>query len=280
MDIRPSPLAGTWYPRDPTALTHDLSRYLAEANPHTPTGKIWGIVAPHAGYIYSGPVAAYAFKCIHTLRPEVVVVISPMHSGDRASILTTGHQAYGTPLGAVPVDVEAVRRLDQTLQERLGRGLKSVYNDPEHALEIELPFLQHVLGEFRLLPLMIADQRTHIVEALGRALAEVVRDRQALFVASSDLSHFYPQARARELDAELLRRVEAFDPQSVMDAEEEGIGFACGRGAIAAVLWATQALGANRAGVLRYATSGDVTGDLKAVVGYGAAAIWQATNGD
>jgi hypothetical protein len=203
-----------------------------------------------------------------------------MHSGDRAPLLTTGHQAYGTPLGAVPVDGEAVRRLDQILQERLGRGLKPVYNDPEHALEIELPFLQHVLGDFRLLPLMLADQRTHIVETLGRALAEVVRDRRVLFVASSDLSHFYPQARARELDTELLRRVEAFDPQSVMDAEEEGVGFACGRGAIAAVLWATQALGANRASVLHYATSGDVTGDLKAVVGYGAAAIWQAMNGD
>lgn len=278
MDIRPSPLAGTWYPRDPTVLIHNLSRYLADANPQMPAGKIWGIVAPHAGYIYSGPVAAYAFKCVQALRPEIVVVISPMHSSDRAPILTTGHQAYDTPLGAVPVDVEAVRRLDRALQERLGRKLKPIYNDPEHALEIELPFLQYVLGEFQLLPLMLAEQRVRTIEALGGALAETVRGRPVLFVASSDLSHFYPQARARELDTELLRRVEAFDPQAVMDAEEEGVGFACGRGAIAAVLWATRALGANRAGVLRYATSGDVTGDLTAVVGYGAAAIWQTTN--
>src|SRR5206468_2176712 len=111
---------------------------------------------------------------------------------------------------------------------------------------------------------------------LGHALAATLRGRPALLVVSSDLSHYRPQPVARKLDAELLRRIAAFDPQAVLAAEEQGAGSACGIGAIAAVLWAARDLGADRVDVLRYATSGDVTGDYEAVVGYGAAVIWQS----
>ena len=114
---------------------------------------------------------------------------------------------------------------------------------------------------------------------MGAALAETLRDYPALLVASSDLSHFYPQPVAGRLDAELLARVAAFDPAGVLAAEDEGVGFACGKGAIAAVLWAARALGATRAQILAYSTSGAVTGDLQEVVGYGAAAIWKETEG-
>jgi AmmeMemoRadiSam system protein B len=138
-----------------------------------------------------------------------------------------------------------------------------------------LPFLQYILGSFRLLPVMIRDQSPAVAKALGQALAETVSGLQVVFIASSDLSHFYPQAQAQALDTELLRRLEAFDPQGVLDAEVEGVGFACGRAAIAAVLWAAQQLGANRVNVLRHATSGEVSGDFSSVVGYGAAVIWQ-----
>ena len=122
---------------------------------------------------------------------------------------------------------------------------------------------------------MICDQRPATIEALGRALAETLRGCPALLVASSDLSHYRPQQVAERLDAELLRRVAAFDPLGVLSAEREGTGYACGAAAIAATLWAAGELGADRVDVLRYATSGDVTGDYQAVVGYGAAAIWQ-----
>ncbi|MBK5108657.1 MAG: AmmeMemoRadiSam system protein B, partial [Anaerolineales bacterium] len=141
-------------------------------------------------------------------------------------------------------------------------------------LEIELPFLQRVLSsEFDLLPVMVRDQTPKVVETLGRALAGVLVGRSAILVASSDLSHFYDQLQAEQLDGEMLSRVEAFDPLGVLQAEEEGKGFACGRNAIAAVLWAARELGANKVKVLNHATSGDVTGDYSGVVGYAAAII-------
>lgn len=281
MDIRPSPIAGTWYPGHPDILTRDINQYLNQAQVRPPNGKLWGVVVPHAGYFYSGPVAAYAFNCLHQLRPNLVAVVSPVHFGHPAPLLTTAHDAYETPFGVVEVDAPALHKLDRAVQKRLDYGLQPIYHDREHSLEIELPFLQHILGGFRLLPVMIRDQRAVVAEALGQALAEVLQRQRVLLVASSDLSHFYPQAYACELDEELLRRLEAFDPLGVMNAEEEGVGYACGRGAIATVLWASRQLGANRVTVLRHATSGDITGDYSSVVGYGAAIIWQgAEQGD
>jgi AmmeMemoRadiSam system protein B len=220
-------------------------------------------------------VAAYAFKCLYGLQPKVVAVISPCHHGHHAPLLTTAYGAYQTPLGLIEVDTQAVNELDRALRECFEAGLTTLHNDMEHSLEIELPFLQHVLGQFRLLPVMIPDQRPVVAKALGQALAATLQGKSALLVASSDLAHFYPQKIACRLDAELLRRLEAFDPQAVMEAETEGVGFACGRAAIAAVLWAARQLGANRVRVLHHATSGDVTGDFDSVVGYGAALIWQ-----
>jgi AmmeMemoRadiSam system protein B len=275
MDIRPSPIAGKWYPAHPERLARDIDRYLADARPCLPPGSVVGIVAPHAGLRYSGPVAAWAYACVRGLHPEVVAVVGPLHDDAPAGLLTSAHDAYATPLGPTPIDRAAVGRLDAALRERLGEGLAAQRGDAEHAIEIELPFLQRVLGEFRLLPVMVRDQRPATTEALGRALAATLRGRPALLVASSDLSHYRPQRVAERLDAELLRRVAALDPPGVLSAEDEGAGYACGAGALAATLWAARELGADQVDVLRYATSGDVTGDYGAVVGYGAAVIWQ-----
>jgi len=279
MNVRPSPIAGSWYPRQPEALSWELTQYLDRARVKLPTGKIWGIVVPHAGYYYSGPVAAYAFKCLLGLHPELVAVVSPFHYSHQAPLLTTAYEAYKTPLGLVEVDAQAVKELDHALRERLDYGLTLLHQDREHSLEIELPFLQHILGQFRLLPVMIRDQGLPVAKVLGQALAATLQGRRALLVASSDLSHFYPQKTAHRLDTELLRRLEAFDPQAVMEAEADGVGFACGRAAIASVLWAARQLGANQVRILNHATSGDVSGDLDSVVGYGAALIWQESEG-
>lgn len=275
MDIRPSPIAGTWYPGNPGRLQRTVTDFLSRVDTAVPAGKIWGLIVPHAGYRYSGQVAAHAFACLQGLQPELVVVISPLHSMHHASLLTTTHDAYETPLGVVEVDRTAVEQVAAALQKE-GLGLTAVSRDHEHALEIELPFLQQVLGRFKLLPIMIRNQNPDTVQALAQALAAALAGRNAVLIASSDLSHFYPQALASEFDGEILRRVAAFDPQGVLSAEDEHIGFACGRGAIAAVLLAAQTLGANQVDVLKYATSGDVTGKHDSVVGYGAAVIWQA----
>jgi len=197
-----------------------------------------------------------------------------MHFPYPGPLLTSAHTAYQTPLGAVWIDRQAVEALSNYLQTDLGYGLTPVRNDPEHSLEIELPFLQRALPEpFRLIPVMVRDQTIPVARALGKALAKVLAGKQAVLVASTDLSHFYTRQQADLLDAEMLRQVEAFDPAGVMQVEEEGKGFACGRSALAAVLWAAKDLGADTARVLYHATSGDITGDYSEVVGYAAAVI-------
>ena len=268
MDTRPSPIAGRWYPGDSGQLASSVDGYVGAAELPEIAGEVIAVVAPHAGHVYSGPVAGYAFGAVKGMQPELVAIVSPMHQPYSQPLLTSAHQAYQTPLGTITIDQRAVAELDQQLQAELGFGLTPVRNDGEHSLEIELPFLQRVLeGEFSLLPVMVRDQSTQVGEALGGALAKVLADKSALIVASTDLSHFYNQDQALKLDQEMLRQLEAFDPQGMLRAEEEGKGFACGRYAVAAVLWAAKELGANEVKILKHATSGDVTGDYSGVYG-------------
>jgi AmmeMemoRadiSam system protein B len=280
-DLRPSPIAGTWYPGNPDILTESVDSQLQASIVARPPGEVIAVVAPHAGHRYSGQVAAHAFRCLAGSHPEVVAVVSPLHQPYPGRILTSAHEAYATPLGAIPVDRNLVDRVAEELARQGGYRLETIARDQEHSLEIELPFLQRTLASpFRLLPIMLRDQSKAVAHALGRSLAAVLRDRSAVFVASSDLSHFYPDEIARRLDTELLARVESLAPDRVLEAEEEGVGFACGRGAIASVMWAAMELGADRAQVLAYANSGDVTGDTDSVVGYGAVVIYRSTGND
>jgi MEMO1 family protein len=282
LDLRPSPIAGTWYQGSPEALKREIDNYLDGANLPELPGEVLGIIAPHAGHRYSGAVAGYAFAALRKafLRraqdcdPDLVAVIAPMHHPYKQPLITSSHEAYATPLGAIPIDRAALEELDSLLKKDLGFGLTAVPRDPEHSLEIELPFLQRALAsEFKLLPVMVRAQDPHISESLGKALASVLRNRNFALVASTDLSHFYDQETARRLDSEMMRRIESFSPEGVFDAERTGKGFACGHSAVAAVLWAARELGGDTVKLLHYATSGDVSGDYSGVVGYGAAAI-------
>ena len=272
--VRPSALAGTWYEGNPRSLARAVDQYLDQAELPELPGDVVAVIAPHAGHIYSGPVAGYAFAAVRGATPDLVAVLSPMHQAYNEPLLTTAHTTYSTPLGQIPVDEEAVARLDTQLKEILGYGLTRVAYDQEHSLEIELPFLQRALaGDFKLLPVMVRAQSPRISQQLGILLAETLRNKNALLVASTDLSHFYTQKEALSFDAEMLRRIESFAPEQVFLAEEQAKGFACGLGALTAVLWAAKELGADTVKVLRHATSGDVTGDYSQVVGYGAAVI-------
>jgi AmmeMemoRadiSam system protein B len=274
IDIRPSPIAGKWYPGDAARLAESVDNYIYSAQIPSIEGKVIGIMVPHAGHLYSGSVAGYAFATLRGLTPDLVVIVSPMHHPYYQPLLTTSHLAYGTPLGPVLLDKETMLALDSQLRETLGFGLSAVRQDPEHSLEIELPFLQRVLAnEFHLLPVMVRDQSARTTEALGHAIAKTVAEKNCVLVASTDLSHFYPQRVANVLDAVILDEVEAFNPLGVLQADEEGKGFACGKGALAAMLWAAKDLGADHVQVLHHATSGDVTGDFNQVVGYGSAVV-------
>jgi AmmeMemoRadiSam system protein B len=273
-DVRPSPIAGAWYPGDPQKLRASVDAQLASAQVPTLDGEIVGVIAPHAGHRYSGAVAAHAFRCLQGLEPAVVAVVSPMHQPHEGRLCSTDHHAYATPLGEIPVDHALIKELEDNLDPQSGLTIERIRFDQEHSLEIELPFLQRVLHTpFRLLPLMLRDQTRTTCEAVGHALAAVLKSKSHILVASSDLSHFKSDAVARQLDAFILERIEAFDPVGILDAEEHKLGYACGKGAMAAVLWAAKDLGATDVKVLNYANSGDVTGDLYSVVGYGAAVI-------
>ncbi len=273
-DIRPSPLAGRWYPAGQATLHGMIDEMLATAGaPARNDIHLVGLLAPHAGIRYSGPVAAGSYNYLRGKQFETVVIIGPMHYPIRGgAILTTGHEAYQTPLGEMPVDRELLETVNSSV------SLHQIRNDPEHSVEIELPFLQCTLAQperTRILPLMLVSQSVSTAHALADALADALRDRSALCIASSDLSHFYTQQIAHRLDQEVLDRFNAYDADGIIDADDQGIGLSCGHGAIAAVLLAARGLGAQTAEITAYATSGDVTGDLDQVVGYGAGVIYR-----
>ena len=277
-DIRPSPIAGTWYSADPHRLRASIERYLHEAQPPELTGEVVALIVPHAGHIYSGPTTAHAFKTVIGSGFERVVVISPSHHYYPQPILTSAHQAYKTPLGILPIDSEAVEAIDTGLRSELGLHLTPIRHDDEHALEIELPFVQCVLPQVsKLIPIMLRDQSARLAQGLGKILADTLRDTKTLLVASTDLSHFYTEDQANRLDQAILAEIGAFNPDGLYRLQASGEGQACGLGAAAAVLWAAQALGADKVTVVDYRTSANVTQDSSSVVGYGAAVVTKST---
>ena len=270
LDLRPSPIAGQWYEGTPKSLARSVDDFLAHAILPELNGEVLALIAPHAGHLYSGAVAAYAFAALRGLAPELVAILSPYHNYAPYPLITTKHQAYFTPLGNIEVDQAALAEL----QTHLDIPITPIANDREHSLEIELPFLQRVLkNEFKLLPVMVRAQEVETAQKLGHALAQTLKGKSAIIVASTDLSHFYNQKTADILDSEMLKRFESFDPESIFEAEQTGLGFACGHAAVASMLSAARELGANKVQILKYATSGDVTGDYSSVVGYGAGVV-------
>ena len=276
LDVRPSPIAGKWYEKNPTRLAQIVDDFLDKAQVPVLNGEVIGVIAPHAGHVYSGAVAGYSFAAVRNTKPDLVAVLSPFHNYSVHPLLTTAHDAYGTPLGDLELDKTAL----EELASHMDIPIEPVFADQEHSLEIELPFLQRALGTgesatrpYKLLPIMIREQEAEVARKLGLALAKVLKGKNALLVASTDLSHFYDQKTAETFDAEMLRRFESFNPESIFEAEKTGKAFACGHGAVAAVLWAARELGANQVKILKHATSGDVTGDTSSVVGYGAAVV-------
>ncbi|WP_322792089.1 AmmeMemoRadiSam system protein B [Bellilinea sp.] len=273
--VRPSPIAGLWYSADPQQLAQQIDQYIAQAQIPPLNGKVIALIAPHAGHRYSGRTAGHAYKTVLGQEFDVVAIVSPMHAYYPAPVLTSAHSSYFTPLGEVPVERDLTDGLAELLAEET-IGLTPIANDDEHSLEIQLPFLQRALNKpFSLLPVMVRRKDWRMAQILGNALAKVLKHRNALLVASTDLSHFYPLPIANQLDTEMLSLIEAFSPQGVLQAEEAATGFACGAGAVAAVLVAARELGGNEVKILHYSTSAEETLDSSSVVGYGAAVVLQ-----
>ncbi len=265
---RPARLAGTWYADDPQVLAAQIDAWLAEARIPPLPGEVVGLVAPHAGHIYSGPVAAHAYRAVQGKGYERVVLIGPSHYFYTDRPVLPAYRRWSTPLGEVPADLEGMRRLAEALP------VQEVVGEQEHALEIHLPFLQRALAPgFRLLPLMLGDHPYEELVDLAAVLAEVAREGPTLLVASSDLSHYYPDELARKVDAGTLQAILAFDPEALYRLGGAGKAEACGLQPIVAVQLTARALGATQAILLKHATSADTAGDPYRVVGYGAVAM-------
>jgi AmmeMemoRadiSam system protein B len=270
-ETRPSPIAGHWYSGNAQMLRTEINNFLDAANLPDPGGEIIGLIAPHAGYRYSGQTAAYAFQSVRNQQYDLVIILSPFHSYHPATIITSAHDYYQTPLGKIQVDQELIRLLfTQNIPDTDIKMVQVAY-DEEHSLEIELPFLQCVLeGDFSLLPLMVRSIDPRQSEIFAKYLFELVKDRNTLIVASTDLSHFYPQVIAERLDKEMLDQIQSFSVQNVYRTEFEGKGYACGLGAVMVSMTVSKLLGADKIEILHHSTSGTQTGDFSSVVGYGA----------
>jgi AmmeMemoRadiSam system protein B len=266
-EIRPSPIAGTWYPGRSGELRAEIARYLANVEHVDLPGDLIGLIVPHAGYVYSGQVAAHAFKLLEGKAFEVVVVISPVHRVYQGAYMVTSYGYYETPLGLIRVATDQVDALAEAID------LVRIQSDMEHSLEIQLPFLQYLLGDFALIPIMMGNQDWSACCTLADALSTLLRGKDALLVASTDLSHFHANAQAVQLDRRVVDRVNSFDPKGLSDDLKAQRCEACGGGPVVSVMLAAREMGGNCARVLRCANSGNVTGDFSQVVGYMAAAL-------
>ena len=272
--IRESAIAGTWYPGDPQVLRQWIDEFLKKATVPPLEGNIIGIIAPHAGYMYSGQVAGYAYRVLKGRKFSRVVVVAPSHYAYFNGVSIYPKGSFRTPLGLVEVDEEMCEKFLKA--SPLIKDLPQAHVR-EHSLEIQLPFLQVVLGDFKLIPLVVGEQDELTIKELGRVISEVIRPQkdEVLLVGSTDLSHFYPYNRARELDGIIIDYVRSFDPEGLLRELRSGRCEACGGGPMVSVMMASKELGANRSLVLKYANSGDVTGDKTSVVGYLAAVFYE-----
>ncbi|MBF0530752.1 MAG: AmmeMemoRadiSam system protein B, partial [Deltaproteobacteria bacterium] len=270
VEFRPMVLAGTWYPEAAKELSDLVQQYLKQVKPPAVTAKPQALIVPHAGYAYSGQVAAYGYSLLKNQDYETVVLIGPSHRA-RFTGAALDFRDYQTPLGGIKLD----QAMAQSLVDR-SAGMIVVRSDvhaQEHCLEIQMPFIQTVLPKARIVPIIMGSQDLTACRAVAKTLTDVVRGRKVLLLASSDLSHFYTGDQAKTMDGKLIDKVKADDPLGLHQMLSAGEVEACGGGPIVAIMLAAQALGAGQATILKYAHSGDVTGDNSRVVGYLAAAL-------
>ena len=270
-DVRRPAVAGRFYPSDPETLAHDLEEYV-RAEPGTPGGPAEekltaaiGCVVPHAGYMYSGRVAGAVYRRLPTR--SSYIILAPNHFGRGAPLAIMSKGAWLTPLGAAPIDsalarsvAHACHLLIEDTQAHAG----------EHSLEVQLPFLQHLVKEFSFVPISIGVGGYAALESLGRGVAQAVRQagKPVLIVASSDMNHYEPDNITRIKDRKAIDKILALDPQGLYEViRREDISM-CGYGPAIALLTAARELGAERSELVKYATSADATGDRTAVVGY------------
>jgi AmmeMemoRadiSam system protein B/AmmeMemoRadiSam system protein A len=276
MNIRRPIIAGSWYPGAPDTLKAQINKYLDAVQKAQTGDRLVGVIVPHAGYMYSGPTAAFAYKNIAPQSITTVIMVGPSHSAYFAGAAVYGSGAWETPLGTTEIDAELAQMI-------IAQDAKYIHDDPsahakEHSLEIQLPFLQTVLRPgFKIVPIMLFDHSLASCRRLAGAIASAVKERKdLLLLASSDLSHYHPDGQAKKLDKVVSEAIVEYDPEGLAEDLAMEKCEACGGGPIVTVMLACRELGAGRAQVFDYRTSGDVTGDKSQVVGYLATGLYES----
>jgi hypothetical protein len=270
-------VAGMFYPADPIELSKQLAEFYACSEKKGLPGRIQAIIAPHAGYIYSGQIAADAYKQIEGEQYDSVIVIAPFHGFFKGVSVYSG-DAYETPLGEI--------RIDRALSDKMSQKHPAVYASTvghtgsggrgEHSLEVQLPFIQIALGKFKLVAMMMGDQEESTIRATAEVIAATTRDKNILLVASTDLSHFHSDQQARRLDKAFEDALIQYDTNRIIGVIASEKTEACGYGPVAAVVEATRRLGGEKIEIISYDTSARATGDFNEVVGYLSAVVMTA----
>ncbi|MBN1614359.1 MAG: AmmeMemoRadiSam system protein B [Deltaproteobacteria bacterium] len=271
--IRKPAIAGSWYPGDPVGLRREIQGFFERVKKGDISGQIIGLVVPHAGYVYSGQVAACGYRLMERKSYDTVIIAGPSHRYPFRGVSIYEGGAYETPLGLVPVDEECAAKIIEK-SHTVSQALMA--HQQEHSLEIQLPFLQVALGDFSFVPILMGDQDEATCEDLAAAIADAGSGRNILIVGSSDLSHFHAYERAVALDGIVLDHMRKMDARGLLRDMDQGICEACGGGPAAVAMMASRRLGADGAKVLEYANSGDVTGDRERVVGYATAVFYRS----
>ncbi len=268
--VRKPAVAGYFYPADPSKLRNEIEYLISVAKKKEVPGNIYGIVSPHAGYTYSGKTAAFGFKLLDKKNIKTVIIISPSHRQYFPGISIYEGDAYRTPLGIVPVNIKAADALSLNAKT-IFRGMEG--HGDEHAIEVQIPFLQTVLEDFEIVPIVMGDQGKLYIDELAERLKDTV-DENTLVVSSSDLSHYYPGDIADKMDSVVERDINLFNYEGLYENFENRRCEACGAGTIIALMKSADNLKYNKSIVLHRSDSGDTTGNKNEVVGYLSAAVY------
>ncbi|PIS27357.1 MAG: AmmeMemoRadiSam system protein B [Candidatus Marinimicrobia bacterium CG08_land_8_20_14_0_20_45_22] len=271
--IRKPAVAGTFYPGNATSLEKAVVQYLESASESIITLKrLFGIISPHAGYVASGPVAAVGYRFLRKHPFSKIVVIAPSHHEYFRGISVFSGKAYQTPMGEIPVD----QKICDLLTERGGVVYRSVKgHQTEHAIEVQLPFLQCIFPEFSLIPIVIGSATMNELDEFALILAEVFEKIEFVVVASSDLSHYHPYPEAVKMDKHLISLLEKYDLSALESGYENNSLEACGLAPILTLLKYAKILGKARCKTLDYRNLGDTVGLGDQVVGYLSAAVFE-----
>ena len=268
--IRKPAVAGYFYPADPSKLKSEIEYLLSAAEKREVSGRLYGIVSPHAGYTYSGKTAAFGFKLLDKKNIKTVIIISPSHREYFPGVSVYDGDAYRTPLGEVPVNKKAADILASNAKT-IFKGMEG--HRDEHAIEVQIPFLQTVLDDFEIVPVVMGDQGKLFIDELTERLKDTV-DEKTLILSSSDLSHYYPGDVADKMDSLVEREINLFNYEGLYEDFEKRRCEACGAGTIIALMKSADRLKYNKSVVLHRSDSGDTTGNKNEVVGYLSAAVY------